>query len=49
MLKRIKDNAIEEPLTSSDDKEDVEESRKDAKHRRRKQFGQIYDDGGIID
>ena len=38
MLKRIKDDAIEEPLTSLDDKEDVEESRKDAKHRRRKQL-----------
>ena len=38
MLKQIKDDAIEEPLTSLDDQEDVEESRKDAKHRRRKQL-----------
>ena len=38
MLKRIRDDATEEPLTSSDDEEDVEESRKDAKHRRRKQL-----------
>ena len=36
MLKRIRDDATEEPLTSLDDEEDVEESRKDAKHRRRK-------------
>ena len=28
----------EEPLTSSDDKEDVEESRRDVKHRKRKQL-----------
>ena len=38
MLKQIKEDAIEEPLTSSDGEEDVEESRKDAKHRRRKQL-----------
>ena len=38
MLKRIRDDAIEEPLTSSDDEEDVEESRRDAKHRKRKQL-----------
>ena len=38
MLKRIRDDVREEPLTSSDDEEDVEESRKDAKHRRRKQL-----------
>ena len=38
MLKRIRDDATEEPLTSSDDEEDVAESRKDAKHRRRKQL-----------
>ena len=38
MLKRIRDDIREEPLTSSDDEEDVEESRKDAKHRRRKQL-----------
>ena len=38
ILKRIKDDAKEEPLTSSDDKEDVEESRKDVKHRKRKQL-----------
>ena len=38
MLKRIRDDATEEPLTSSDDEGDVEESRKDAKHRRRKQL-----------
>ena len=37
-MKRIRDEATEEPLTSSDDKEDVEESRKDTKHRRRKQL-----------
>ena len=28
----------EEPLTSSDDEVDVEESRRDAKHRKRKQL-----------
>ena len=28
----------EEPLTSSDDEEDVEESRRDVKHRKRKQL-----------
>ena len=38
MLKRIKDDAVEDPLTSSDDEEDVEESRRDAKHRRRKEL-----------
>ena len=38
MLIRIKDDVKEEPLTSLDDEEDVEESRKDAKHRRRKQL-----------
>ena len=38
MLKRIKDDVEEEPLTSSDDEEDVEESRRDAKHRKRKQL-----------
>ena len=38
MLKRIKDDAAEEPLTSSDDKDDVEESRRDVKHRKRKQL-----------
>ena len=38
MLKRIKDDVAEEPLTSSDDKEDVEESRRDVKHRKRKQL-----------
>ena len=38
MLKRIRDDAREEPLMSSDDEEDVDESRKDAKHRRRKQL-----------
>ena len=38
MLKRIKDDVAEEPLTSSDDEEDVEESRRDVKHRKRKQL-----------
>ena len=38
MLKQIRDDTTEEPLTSWDDEEDVEESRKDAKHRRRKQL-----------
>ena len=38
MLKRIKDDVAEEPLMSSDDKEDVEESRRDVKHRKRKQL-----------
>ena len=38
MLKRIKDDVAEEPLTSSDDKVDVEESRRDAEHRKRKQL-----------
>ena len=38
MLKRIKDDVAEEPLTSSDDEGDVEESRRDAKHRKRKQL-----------
>ena len=38
MLKRIKDDVEEEPLTSSDDEEYVEESRRDAKHRKRKQL-----------
>ena len=36
MLKRIKDEVAEKPLTSSDDEGDVEESRRDAKHRKRK-------------
>ena len=38
ILKRIKDDVAEEPLTSSDEEEDVEESRRDAKHRKRKQL-----------
>ena len=38
MLKQIKDDVAEEPLTSSDDEEDVEESRRDVKHRKRKQL-----------
>ena len=38
MLKQIKDDMAEEPLTSSDEEEDVEESRRDAKHRKRKQL-----------
>ena len=38
MLKRIKDDIKEEPLTSLDDEEDVEELKKDAKHRKRKQL-----------
>ena len=38
MLKRIKDDVAEEPLTSSDDEDDVEESRRDVKHRKRKQL-----------
>ena len=38
MLKQIKDDMAEEPLTSSDDEADVEESRRDAKHRKRKQL-----------
>ena len=38
MLKQIKDDVAEDPLTSSDDEADVEESRKDVKHRRRKQL-----------
>ena len=38
MLKQIKDDTREEPLTSSDHEGNVEESRKDAKHRRRKQL-----------
>ena len=38
MLKRIKDDVEEEPLMSLDDEEDVEESRRDAKHRKRKQL-----------
>ena len=36
MLKCLREDVKEEPLTSSDDEEDVEESRKDARHRRRK-------------
>ena len=39
----------EEPLTSSDDEEDVEESRKDAEAQKKETVGQIYDDGGKID
>ena len=38
MLKRIKDDVEEEPVTSLVDEEDVEESRRDAKHRKRKQL-----------
>lgn len=38
ILKQIRDNVIEDPLTDSDDEEDVEKSRQDAKHRRRKQL-----------
>ena len=38
MLKQIKDDVAEEPLTSSDDEENVEESRRDVKHRKRKQL-----------
>ena len=38
MLKRIKDDMAEEPLMSLDDEKDVEESRRDAKHRKRKQL-----------
>ena len=38
MLKRIKDDVKDEPLMSLHDEEDVEESRRDAKHRRRKQL-----------
>ena len=38
MLKQIKDDMEEEPVTSSDDEEDVEESRRDAKYRKRKQL-----------
>ena len=38
MLKQIKDDMAEEPLTSSDDKEDVEDSRRDVKNRKRKQL-----------
>ena len=38
MLKQIKDDVAEEPLTSSDDEEDVEESKRDVKHRKRKQL-----------
>ena len=58
MLKQIKDDMAEEPLMSSDEKEDVEESRRDVKHRKRKQLvksmkeetvGQIYEDAWRID
>ena len=38
ILKRIKDDVAEEPLTFSDDEDDVEESRRDVKHRKRKQL-----------
>ena len=38
ILKRINDDVAEESLTSSDDEEDVEESRRDVKHRKRKQL-----------
>ena len=38
MLKRIKDDVAEEPLMSTDEEEDVEESRRDVKHRKRKQL-----------
>ena len=38
MLKRIKDDVAEEPLMSLDEEEDVEESRRDVKHRKRKQL-----------
>ena len=38
MLKRMKDDVVEDPLTSLDDEADVEESRRDAKHRWRKQL-----------
>ena len=38
MLKQIKDDVAEKPLTSLEDEEDVEESRRDAKHRKRKQL-----------
>ena len=38
MLKRIKDDMVEDPLMSLDDEADVEESRRDAKHRWRKQL-----------
>ena len=38
MLRRIRDDVEEEMLTSSDDEEDMAESRRDAKHRRRKEL-----------
>ena len=38
MLRRIRDDVEEEALTSSDDEEDMAESRRDAKHRRRKEL-----------
>ena len=38
MLKQIKDDVAEEPLTSLEEEEDVEESRRDAKHRKRKRL-----------
>ena len=38
LLRRIRDDVEEEALTSSDDEEDMAESRRDAKHRRRKEL-----------
>ena len=50
MLKRIKDDIKEEPLTSADDAEDMEESRKDGCEAQKKEtVGDIYEDGGKID
>ena len=40
MLKRIKDDVAEEPLLSSNHEVDVEDSRRDVKHRKRKQLVQ---------
>ena len=49
MLKRIKDDVAGEPLMSSDDKNDVEESRRDVKHRKRKQLVKSKTLGELID
>ena len=49
MLKRIKDDVAEEPLTSSDDEEDVEESRRDVKHRRTQVVKSMKMLGELID
>ena len=46
----MKDDVAEEPLMSSDDEEDVEESRRDVKHRKRQQLVKsMKTPGALID